>query len=107
MGARFESSLQRPHGELAANEPGKVSGRRADIESKNLKDEGAEYLVQWKSRSHAHDKWVSEKELERIAPKELARFKKLFAEGQVKLWNIFLFCYLGSFSYQALDSAHN
>jgi hypothetical protein len=93
--ARFGSSSQRPDGQMAVNEPGKASGSCANITNTNLKDDSVEYLVQWKSRSHAHDKWVSEKELEKIAPKELARFKKLLHDGQVILSNIFLICDVG------------
>lgn len=88
LDARFKSSSHRPDGEVAAHELGKASGTRAGIVNTNVKDDGVEYLVQWKSRSHAHDKWVSEKELEQIAPKELSKFKKLLQQGQVILWNI-------------------
>lgn len=84
MRAQFECSSQRPDGEVVANEPGKTSGSCVNIANTNFKDDSLEYLVQWKSRSHAHDKWVSGKELEKVAPKELARFKKLH-EGQVML----------------------
>jgi hypothetical protein len=44
---------------------------------------GKEYFVQWKSHSHAHNKWVPERELEQLAPKELARFKKSATQGRV------------------------
>lgn len=98
LDARFKSSLERSDGEVAANELGNASGSCADTVNTTLKDDGVEYLVQWKSRSHAHDKWVSEKELEKIAPKELVRFKKLLQLGQVILRNIFLCCYLGWFA---------
>ncbi|KAG0588696.1 hypothetical protein KC19_2G262600 [Ceratodon purpureus] len=81
LGARFGSSSQHPEG--AVNETGLVSGSCANVVNTNLKDGSVEYLVQWKSRSHAHDKWVNEKELEKLAPKELARFKKLLHEGQL------------------------
>jgi len=42
-----------------------------------------EYLVQWKSRSHAHNKWLPEAELIKLGPKELARFRKSLVQGQV------------------------
>lgn len=88
MGARFGSSSQHSDGEVAVDESCKASGSCANVVNTNLKDDSMEYLVKWKSRSHAHDKWVSEKELEKIAPKELDRFKKLLHEGQVILLNI-------------------
>ena len=88
MGARFGSLSQRPDGEVAVNEPGKESRSCANTLNTNQKDDTLEYLVQWKSRAHAHDKWVPEEELEKIAPKELARFKKLLLEGQVIFWHL-------------------
>jgi len=92
LDARFKSSLQRPDEVVAANDLGKASGSRAGITDTNMKGDVVEYLVQWKSRSHAHDEWVSEKELKKLAPKELARFKKSLQLGQVKLCNIILCC---------------
>lgn len=52
-------------------------------ETSNLKNSVREYFVQWKSCSHAHNKWIAEQDLEKLAPKELARFKKMLAQGQV------------------------
>lgn len=93
LATRFKSSSQRPDGEVASL----ASGKRAGLAIRSLKDDGVEYLVQWKSCSHAHDEWVSEKELEKMAPKELARFKKLLQQGQVNLRRI-------TFAYQVLDN---
>lgn len=52
-------------------------------ETSNVKNSVREYFVQWKSFSHAHNKWIAERDLEKLAPKELARFKKMLAQGQV------------------------
>lgn len=52
-------------------------------DTSNLKNSVQEYFVQWKSCSHAHNKWIAEKDIEKLAPKELARFKKMLAQGQV------------------------
>jgi hypothetical protein len=64
-------------------------------ETSNLKNNVQEYFVQWKSCSHAHNKWIPEKELEKLAPKELARFKKMLAQGQVLVvWFILSWNYI-------------
>lgn len=55
-------------------------------ERTHIKDKGPEYLVQWRCRGHAHNTWVPEKELEKLAPKDLARYKKMLVQGQVTFW---------------------
>ncbi|CAK9235246.1 unnamed protein product [Sphagnum troendelagicum] len=63
-------------------------GTAARYHGSKLELEGEwEYLVQWKSRSHAHNKWLPEAELIKLGPKELARFRKSLVQGQVDKWN--------------------
>jgi hypothetical protein len=89
--AEVEQYHERPEGSTSPERSTSADGVLKHTLSKNSQQE---YLVLWKSCSHNQGEWVSEEDLEKWAPKELACFKKLVTQGQV----IFLYSVSSSFS---------
>lgn len=83
--SRGGRSPQRPHAEMEHYHEVPEGSTSADSVLKYTlsKNSHQEYLVHWKSCSHGQGEWVSEEDLEKWAPKELAFFKKLVTQGQV------------------------
>ncbi|KAJ7544078.1 hypothetical protein O6H91_09G064000 [Diphasiastrum complanatum] len=45
------------------------------------------YYVKWKHRAHIHNRWVSESELLKLAPKKLKIFKRKIQQGKALKWD--------------------